>query len=408
MLDVKSAEEVIQIIEDYFNGYRLENEVLNIREAVGRIIAVDIESPEDIPGFDRSSVDGYAVKASSTFGASETMPAQLQLAGEVKMGEKPVFSLEAGHAAYVPTGGELPQNADAMVMIEYTENLDDGFIYIDKPSSPGNHIVFRGDDIRKGNTVIRAGTCLRPQDVGILAALGISKIAVERKIRVGIISTGDEIVDIHEQPTGSQVRDINAYCLYAGLMDFGAEPKLYGIVKDHFNDIKQATEKALMESDIVLLSGGSSAGNKDETVGVIAALGSPGVLVHGIAVKPGKPTIFGKVGDKAVVGLPGHPASAFMIFHVFVHHLINVMYGQNRKFRAAVRAEMVCNYPSNNGREEYLPVKLEDVKGKPYANPVFGKSGLITLLAAADGYVHISRGSEGIDSGTEVEVHLFL
>lgn len=407
MLDVKSVSETIKIINDNFKDIKLENEVLSIEEAVGRIAAADLKAAEDIPGFNRSSVDGFSVISSDTFGASESLPAQLRLVGEVKMGEKPRISLKTGQAVYVPTGGELPQNADAMVMIEYTENFNDGYIYINKSSAPGSHVVFRGDDVRTGDIKIKAGTRIRPQDVGIMAAMGYSKIPVRKKLRVGIISTGDEIVDINEQPVGSQVRDINSYALYAGLINSGAQPKLYGIVKDSFNDIKQVVEKALTESEIVLISGGSSAGNRDETSRVIDSLGSPGVLVHGIAVKPGKPTIIGKVNEKAVIGLPGHPASAYAIYHVFVNHLLNVMSGRQEGFKPLLRAEMTYNYPSNNGREEFLPVELKDIDGKLYASPVFGKSGMITLLTAANGYVHISRGSEGIDKGNEVEVVLF-
>lgn len=407
MLDVKSVSEAIKIIEDNFMDFRPENEVLDIEESVGRIAEVDLTASEDIPGFNRSSVDGYAVISSDTFGASDSLPAQLRLIGEVKMGEKPLLSLNAGQAVYVPTGGELPQNADAMVMIEYTENLDDGFVYVNKASTPGNHLVFKGDDIRKGDVGIRAGTRLRPQDIGIMAAMGYSKIHVKKKIRVGIISTGDEIVDINEQPVGSQVRDINSYVLYAGLSADNAVPKLYGIVKDSFEEIKKAAENALKDSDLVLISGGSSAGARDETSKVIDSLGSPGVLIHGIAVKPGKPTIIGRIGQKAVVGLPGHPASAYVIYKVFVNHLINVMSGCRTGLKPVFRAEMTCNYPSNTGREEFLPVELKFKEGKLYASPVFGKSGLISLLTSANGLVHISRGSEGINVGSEVEVDVF-
>lgn len=411
MLEVKSVREVMDIIREHFSGYPLGEELIAIEEAARRIVAVDLKATDDIPGFNRSSVDGYAVMASDTFGASDTLPAQLQLIGEVKMGERPTFSLKNGQAAYVPTGGELPQSADAMVMIEYTDNFHDGFIYINKSSAPGNHVVFKGDDIRAGTAVIKAGSRLRPQDVGMAAGMGFAKIPVKRKIRVGIISTGDEIVEINRQPVGSQVRDINAYAIYSGLTEWGAEPSLYGIVPDDFEQIKRIAEKALAESDIVLISGGSSAGTRDETAKVIDALGSPGVLVHGIAVKPGKPTILGRVAGKAVIGLPGHPASAYSIFRIFVCHLLDVMargrdgFEDERKF--GLRAEMGCNYPSNNGREEFLPVTLENANGKLIAQPVFGKSGLISMLTAAHGYIHISRGSEGIDKGREVEVVLY-
>ncbi|WHH58809.1 gephyrin-like molybdotransferase Glp [Petroclostridium sp. X23] len=406
MFDVKSVNDTMQIINSNFSDYPLEDEVVGIEEAIGRIAAVDLTAPEDIPGFDRSSVDGYAVISSDTFGASESLPAQLELIGEVKMGEKPLFFLKAGQSTYVPTGGQLPANADAMVMIEYTENFDDGYIYINKSSAPGNHVVFRGDDVKSGKAVIKAGTCLRPQDIGMMAAMGYTQVPVKRKIRVGIISTGDEVIDIYQQPTGSQVRDINSYALYAALISNGASPKRYGIIKDDYESIKQTVEEALIQSDVVIISGGSSVGIKDQTYKVINSLGLPGVLIHGIAVKPGKPTILGKVGNKAVVGLPGHPASAYAIFNVFVCHLLNAISGKHQTLKPSIRAEMVCNYPSNNGREEFLPVKLEEVDGKLYAYPVFGKSGLISMLTSAIGYVHISRGSEGINKGAQIDVIL--
>lgn len=407
MLDVKNVDEVFQIIDDNFADFTLESETVSINEAINRISAADIVASEDIPGFNRSSVDGYAVVSSDTFGASETLPAQIQLAGEVKMGEKPGFSLKPGLAAYVPTGGELPGNADSVVMIEYTEDMGDEFIYINKSSAPGANVVFKGDDVKNGDAVVEADTRLRPQDIGVLAAMGYSTVQVKRKIRVGIISTGDEIIDINDKPVGSQVRDVNSYTLYSALLNHGVEPKLYGVVKDNFEDIRATVGKALGECDVTLVSGGSSMGNKDQTIKVIDSLGQPGALIHGIAVKPGKPTILGKVQGKAVIGLPGHPASAYMIFKIFVLHLIDKINGIQGLSEPDLRAEMICNYPSNNGREEFLPVKLEKRDGKTYAEPVFGKSGLITMLSASDGYVHISRGSEGINMGAEVSVRLF-
>lgn len=407
MLDVKSVQETIDIIKEHFSNYNSKNKSVKIEDAIGRTIAIDIKAPEDIPGFNRSSVDGYACVSSDTFGASEALPAQLKLVGEVKMGEKPSMKLSKGEAVYVPTGGELPENADTMVMIEYTENLNDGFIYINKAGAPGNHVIFRGDDVKAGAMVIKAGTNLRPQEIGALAALGIESVQVREKLRVGIISTGDEIISIDEEPKGAQVRDINSYMLHAGVLRLGALPKQYGIVSDDFESIKAVTERALEESDIVLISGGSSVGMKDETSKVIDSLGTPGVIVHGIAVKPGKPTILGRVSNKAVVGLPGHPASAFTVFNIIVSYLIRTMSGAEDEYIPVIKAEISCNYPSNTGREEYLPVSLRRVDGKVYADPVFGKSGLITLLTCASGYVHIKRGSEGIDKGSLVEVISF-
>jgi molybdopterin molybdotransferase len=407
MLNVVSVDNTNDIIRENFSGYQLETEKIDIELAAGRIISSDVLAQEDIPGFVRSSVDGYAVISSDTFGASESMPVQLRIIGSVRMGEKPEFSFATGQAVYVPTGGEIPAYADSMVMVEYTEDFGDGFINIHKSSAPGNHLVFKGDDVRQGDTVIRANTRLRPQDVGILAAMGHTKVIVKQKIRVGIISTGDEIIPVEQQPSGSQVRDINSYALSAGVSLCGAQPLMCGIVGDNFNDIRRAVEDALRTSDIVLISGGSSAGAKDETRKVIESLGTPGVLVHGIAVKPGKPTIVGRIVAKAVVGLPGHPASAYSIFHQFVRQIINVMNGLDHEWQPVIKAEMAGNYPSNSGREEFVPVELKYDSGKPIAHPVFSKSGLITLLTKATGYIHIDRGSEGLDKGHSVDVHLY-
>lgn len=407
MFTVKTAEEVFEIIERNFAHDSLPVENVPLGEAVGRVLAADLYADMDIPGFHRSSVDGYAVIASDTFGASDSIPAQLALVGEVRMGEVPERPLSKGQAIYVPTGGQLPENADAMVMIEYTEDLGDGFIYLQKAAAPGNHVVFRGDDVREGCTVAQTGTLLRPQDIGALAAAGHPGVPVRRKIRAGILSTGDEVVDIRERNLGARVRDINSYLLQAGLRQYGAEPVFYGIIRDDDEIIRRATEKALRECDVVLISGGSSVGTRDVTGKVIDSLGEPGVLVHGIAVKPGKPTILGKVQGKAVFGLPGHPASAYMIFKIFVCRLLDRISGARQKVNPAVQAAMACNYPSNNGREEYVPVRLENTPSGMLAHPLFGKSGMVSLLTSADGYVHLSRSSEGIASGKIAEVTLF-
>lgn len=407
MFNVKSVNEALKIIDENFCNYNLDSEIIRIEEASGRITASDIYAKEDIPGFNRSSVDGYAVIASDTFGASDSLPAQLKLAGEVRMGESPDFSILQGQAAYVPTGGELPQNTNAVVMVEYTENLDDGFIYINKPVAPGNNVVLKGDDIRSSSIVIKANHKLRAQDIGVLAAIGKREVEVKRKVKVGIISTGDEVVPVDEKLTGSKVRDINSYVLYSGLLEYGAEPKAYGIVGDCNESIRAVVEKALSECDAVLVSGGSSVGNRDETYKVINSLGTPGVIIHGIAVKPGKPTIVGKVQNKAVIGLPGHPASAYLIFRIFVYRLLDTIYGIKMRYENIINAYMEGNYPSNNGREEFLPVRLKKTDGKFIARAIFSKSGLIASLSSADGYIRIGRGTEGITSGQEVEVTLF-
>jgi molybdopterin molybdotransferase len=407
MLNVKSYEETVKIIVENFAALPLENERIKLDDAVGRVTAEDILSKEDVPGFNRSSVDGYAVMAHDTYGAAETLPAQLNLIGEVKMGEKTSFKLEMGQAAYVPTGGDIPEGVDAVVMVEYTENLHDGFIYINKSVAPGNNMVFQGDDMMAGNVVLKASRRLRTQDIGALAAMGYTEVAVKRKLKIGIISTGDELVTVDEPAGGARVRDVNSHFLYAEALKSMAEPILYGIVKDGYERIMEAVIKAAEACDLVLISGGSSVGQRDETYRVISSLDNCKMLVHGIALKPGKPAILAKAGNKAMVGLPGHPVSAYFIYKVIVQPLLDVMYGTSDRFSPCLPAEMVCNYPSNNGRHEFLPVRLETVNGRTFASPVFSKSGLITLLTTADGYVQISRGSEGLAIGQKVDVVLF-
>ncbi len=414
MFDVKTMDEVKNIIQLNFTAIENQVETVDIESALGRILATAIYSSDDIPGFNRSTVDGFAVISSDTFGANDSIPAQLELAFEIKMGEKPTYSLKKGQTASIPTGGELPQNADSVVMLEYSENYNDGFIYLSKSSAPGNNVVFRGDDCKKNEVVIEKGTVIRPQEIGAIAALGVSQIKVYRKLRVAIISTGDEIVDINENvDNGSKIRDINSYTLFAGVLEAGAFPARYGIIKDEYENLFAATKKAYEECDIVIISGGSSVGARDYTYRVIENLSesvkndSPGVLVHGIAVKPGKPTIIGKVGGKAIIGLPGHPVSAYMVFKTVIVPLIRRMKGDKIYYDIIIDAYMKFNYPSNHGREEYLPVAIVTENGIVYAEPVFGKSGLITNLVSAQGFIHIKRGQEGLLKNELVKVTMF-
>jgi len=471
MFDVKTMDEVIKIIKTQFIPKEIKSEEIDISIASGRILASDIHALEDLPGFNRSTVDGFAVISSDTFGAGDTMPAQLELLPEVIMGEKPTFSISKGQASPIPTGGELPENADSVVMVEFSEDYNDGFIYLNKSSAPGNHVIFKTDDCKKGDIVIREGSTIRPQEIGALAAIGVSKIPVYMKPRIAIISTGDEIIDIDENTnSGAKIRDVNSYVLFAGLLDVGCEPVRYGIVKDDFACLFEKTKRALEECDMVLISGGSSVGAKDHTCKVIEELykenhmqkhlendmkkhsennmqnhsqnlledyrngdynhfnedknlsvnqsisenqnlmqnqNSSGVLVHGIAVKPGKPTILGKVCGKAIIGLPGHPVSAYMIFKTVVVPLICVLKREECKNENTLEALMKSNYPSNHGREEFMSVTIENENGNTYATPVFSKSGLITTLVTAYGYIHIKRGQEGLSQNEKVKVILF-
>ncbi|HOP61954.1 MAG TPA: molybdopterin-binding protein [Spirochaetota bacterium] len=407
MLEVKTVDEVFAIIQNEFSGYPLNTGLIPVTEAPGRILAEDIISPENVPPFTRSSVDGYAVFASDTFGATESMPVQLLKSVPIRMGVTPEYPLKRGEASYIPTGGELPQNADAVVMVEYIEDNDDEFVYINKSVAPGNNVVLTGDDVKAGSIIFSSGRKLKTTDIGVLASVGVHEVKVKRKLKVGIIATGDEIIPINEKPVQAQVRDINSHVLYAALKEYNAEPIMYGIIEDSYGRIKEVTEKALEECDLLCISGGSSAGEKDETAKIIDSLGAPGVFVHGIAVKPGKPTIIGKAGNKPVIGLPGHPASAFMIYSVFVTKIIDTMNSALHDSGKFITAELSLNYPSNTGREEFVPVKIFYENGKNIASPVPGKSGQIKMLSDADGYIHIKRGTEGLMAKHTVEVILF-
>lgn len=405
MLNVKSVQETLDIIHSAFTLIQ-RSEIVALEDAFGRILAEDIVSDQNIPAFNRSSMDGYALRARDTFGASDTMPVPLTLSEEVKMGISPTFQLSINQAAYIPTGAELPQGADGVVMIEYTEDYHDGSVYIQKAIAPGNNVIFKGDDIKEGQLVLSTGTSLRGQDIGILAALGIASLKVRVPLTMAVVSTGDEIIEITQQPQGSQVRDVNAYVIVAEAKRMGVNAYRVGIVVDDEELLYRKLDALLNEVDLLVLSGGSSVGMKDNSVAVLNRLGKPGVLVHGIAVKPGKPTLIAKARGKAILGLPGHPASAFTIFRIFGKELIETLSG-SKISDTIVKAKLSINVPSNHGREEYVPVTLEWMDDILYAHPLFGKSGMISLLSLADGYIRILRESEGFDHASWVDVTLF-
>ena len=378
-----------------------EAETVFFSSGVGRVLAEDINAAEHVPDFSRSTVDGYAVRAENTFGCSETIPALLKLKGEVLMGQAAGFKLGPGECAYVPTGGQVPEGTDAMVMLEYAEDFGGGQIGLQKPSAPGAHIIFRGDDVVPGKAVLKAGHRLLPKDIGALAAMGITKVPVVKKPVVAILSTGDEIVlpDTAALRIG-QMRDVNSPMLAAAVSAAGGEARELGIVPDDADALKAALAAALSQADIVLISGGSSVGAKDAAASVLAELGE--LLFHGLALKPGKPTMAADIGGKPVFGLPGHPVAAYFIFHLLVRPLIAAMLGSSAK-SPAVSAVCAAAIPSNHGREECVPVCLEAGR----AVPIMSKSGLITTLSGADGFIRIPRDAEGMAEGSSVKVYLF-
>jgi len=371
-----------------------------LENARGRVLAQNIAAEIDLPGFSRSSVDGWAVAAADTFGASASIPALLSCLGEVKMGESPSFSLESGCCAAVWTGGELPQSADAMVMLEDGETLLGGQIAVYCATSPGRHVVFRGEDAAAGQIVLPAGKRLSARDVGVLAAIGETEIPVRALPRVFVLSTGDELIDPADVPRGAQIRDCNGPMLTAACEEAGANATFCGRIADDEALLKETMRSLAANCDLLLLSGGSSAGAKDAAARCLSELGT--VFFHGLAVKPGKPTFAGSIGETLVVGLPGHPAAAYLVFYELVRPLLAALQGETL-LEWTIPAVLASAVPSNHGREELVPVRLAE----GIATPILSKSGVITTLARADGYFRIPRDAEGLLQGARVDVILF-
>jgi molybdopterin molybdotransferase len=400
MLQVRSIAEVSQLIAEHFGGLRSAAEYVPLSQALGRALAQDIQATEYVPNFNRSTVDGYAVIAADVFGCSESIPALLTLAGESHMGQPIDIQLQKGQCVYVPTGAELPANADAMVMLENADDFQDGTIAIYKPAAPGANLIYRGDDVKPGQSLLPAGLRLTAADIGALAALGVSQISAARAPRVAIISTGDELVPVDEPLQAGQIRDVNAPMLAAAVSATGGLPDPRGILRDEQSVIQAAVEAAMDTSDMLLISGGTSVGVKDALPAVISALGE--LLVHGVAAKPGKPTILGQIHGKPVFGLPGNPVAAYFMFHILARPLLFHMQGAQAEERV-LSAPLARAVSSNHGREEFVPVRLSD----GLVHPIASKSGLITTLAGADGFIRIARDTEGLSRDEIVEVTLF-
>ena len=399
MLHVKTPEEVLALIETEF-APAAGTELVSLSQAMGRVLAEDIAATEYVPDFDRSTVDGYAVRARDTFGCSDAIPAILPLQGEVLMGEGAEFDLNAEECVAVPTGGAVPRGADSVVMIEYTEDYG-GEIGISKPAAPGQNMIFRGDDVYPGKVILQKGRVLSSQDIGALAAIGRVQVPVVKKLTVGVLSTGDELVPPEVVPGPGQVRDVNGPMLEAMLAAFGVNVVHYGIVIDDEAKLTAVVQKAASECDAVLLSGGSSVGVKDAACRIIESMGV--LLLHGIAIKPGKPTIIGKAGYKPLVGLPGHPVAAYFVTKLFILPLLSRLMGRVQPAYTTT-ALVTESISANHGRAQYHCCRLERKDGQLYAYPIRGKSGLITTLAGADGYFCIDRDCEGLPQGAQVQV----
>jgi molybdopterin molybdotransferase len=387
---------------------RVDAEVVSTEQALDRVLAEDIQAPGELPTFRRSTMDGFAVRAADTFGASEGLPAYLEVVDEVLMGHPPQRQLGIGECARIATGGMLPDDADAVVMVEQTQEVGPTTIEALRAVAPGENVVQIGEDIRQGEPILSHGHRLRAQDLGGLVALGITAVRVARRLRVGIVSGGDELVEPHLTPGPGQIRDINSYTLAALIRRDGHLPSLAGILPDEFEPLQAAARAALGDSDVVILSAGSSVSTRDMTARVVDSLGEPGVLVHGVSLKPGKPTILGLCAGKPVFGLPGNPVSCMVTYDLFVAPTLAQLSGADAPPRRSVMARLTRNVASATGREDYVQVRLERrEEGGLDAVPVFGKSNLIFSLIRADGMFKVPLDAGGLPTVATVEVVLF-
>ncbi len=381
-----------------------EIEEIPLAKSLGRVLAEDVISPEKIPGFNRSVVDGYAVKALETAGCSDSMPVFLEVVGEVEMGKSAPCNLESGQCMYVPTGGMIPHGADAVAMVEHCQPFGINQMAIYSPLSYGRNMVFAGDDVMLGQKVLTRGKKITPADMGLLASLGKTTLQVFRPWRVYIISTGDEVVSPGNVPADGQVRDVNTYGLIGEAQRLGFEVVGFDLVEDDYGLLKARAEAAKETCDVVLISGGSSKGKKDATAQVIEEIAGD-LLTHGLAVKPGKPTIlaFDQSSDTIYVGLPGHPVAALLLFRLVIGDLWDGLCGSNEVTKKVpLRAKIAINLAAAPGRKTFQLVKLDG----EWATPILGKSGLIRTMSEADGYIILDVNDEGINKGEEVEVWL--
>lgn len=399
--------EALEILFNVLNP-EVKSEIVQTERALGRVTTEDILSPQDLPDFKRSTVDGYAVLAKDTHGAGETLPAYLMIKDEVPMGDEPDFSLASQECALIHTGGMLPRDADAVVMVEDTQILESGEIEVFRAVAKGENVIEVGEDISAGEIVIPKGTRLRPAEIGGLMALGFTSVSTAIPPVIGILSSGDEIVSPSQKTKPGEVRDINSYTLAALIEDLGGEVVHYGIIADSRDEMLKALEKAQQECDHLIVTAGSSASSRDLTAEIMNTLGDPGVLVHGISIKPGKPTIFAVSGEKVMIGLPGNPVSALVIAIVLVSPIIEAYLGiRGSRPKPALSAELTVNISSQTGREDWIPVRvIRTPEGGFHAEPVFGRSNLIFILARSDGLIRIPASATGLEAGTLVTVRL--
>jgi len=402
-----SLDEAKRILHQRFSADPTGTEHVPLSEAYERVLAKDIVAHLDVPPFNRATVDGYAVKAKNTFGADETNPITLKICGRIDVGESPRTTVENGSAAEIATGAPIPKGADAVIMLEHTIRKDSNVILY-CPASKGENVMKAGSDIKRGDTVLKKGQKSSSWEIGVLAALGLAKVEVYKRPKVAIISTGPEIVEPGKPLLSGKIYDINAHTLSAAVLEFGGQPLNLGIVPDEVDKLETSIRNALGSADAVITSGGVSAGPRDIIPEILNSLGEPGLIVSGIAVKPGKPTTIAIVDKKPIFSLPGHPTSSLLMFHILVRPIISKMAGKTEEkfpFTEAIAKEKMF---SEKGRRTFIMVNLShDKTGRPIASPVpTGLSGAITTLTKADGFIEIPESQQFINAGEHVKVYL--
>ena len=404
-LHVITADQLVQLLGRFS---RLPAERVPLDASLDRVLCEDIIAGEDLPEGARSTVDGYAVRAEDTFGASDSIPAFLDVVGSIAMGTLPDFEIRSGQAAQIPTGGFLPLGADAVVMVEYTNQAGAGSIEVTKPVTLRTNVLEKGEDAKSGEILLSKGKKLRSQELGFLAALGITEAAVYRKPRVAVISSGDEVVPIDRRPGSGQIRDANGHAISALVRACGAEPFGMDIVPDNAGKLGAAIRSGLEQADVVVLSGGSSVGTRDLMVDAVSSVPGAEILAHGVAIRPGKPTLLADDAGKAIVGLPGHPVSALIVAQVFLAPFLLYIQGARMgkgPVGQRMKGALATSIHSTIGLEEYVRVRIEEsASGETIAHPVFGKSGMISTMVKANGIVMIPLNAEGFSKGEVVQV----
>jgi molybdopterin molybdotransferase len=408
---VMTSKKALDLLLGNLAGKRTKKRAAMIAESLGMVCAEDIVATEDLPAFARSTVDGYAVRAEDTFGATETMPAYLNLSQEIFMGEPADFTLADDTANKIPTGGMLSVRADAVVMFEHVQIIDGKMIEVMKSVAPGENVIQAGEDVKRGEVLVSKGHRIRPADISASAGIGVTQVMVFEKPVVSIISTGDEIVPADQRPSMGQIRDTNSYVIAGMVTQANGVPKRKGIFKDDYKTIRDAVEYAMKDSDAIAVSGGTSVGTKDMIARIIEDIGNPGILFHGVSLKPGKPMIGGVMNSIPIFGLPGHPAAVSVCMDIFIRPVLNALCGLEERrveqLKGIVRARLSRNVSSSQGREEHIRAVIEEREDGLWAVPLLGKSGLLRTLVHADGTFVIPVNVNGIEKGDTVDVRLY-